>query len=78
MWLTVDKKVWIPENQQLKKCVYAVAHQGVAGHRGHKVTMAILKSRVWWPKMDADVTRFRRGCLHCIKNANGDMVPMLS
>ena len=38
---------------------------GLAGHFGPDRTFAALETRVWWPKMMADVRRFIRGCEVC-------------
>ena len=76
LWENADGQVWIPRaDRQMCKGLYAIAHQGMQGHRGHDVTLETLASRFFWKGMSADVTEFRRGCLHCLKLAEGDMVP---
>ena len=55
--------------------LYAIAHQGMQGHRGHKVTLAVLESRFFWETMSEDVARWRKGCVQCIKLHEGDVVP---
>jgi hypothetical protein len=39
----------------------------VAGHRGIKKTYALLKPRVWWPKMRQHLRRWIKACLVCNK-----------
>ena len=75
LWQNAEGKVWVPADRQLRKCLYAVAHQGMSGHRGKAVTLAILETRFFWPEMADDVAEFRKGCLQCLKLAEGDMVP---
>ena len=76
LWVNADGQVWVPDaHDELKRCLYAVAHQGLCGHRGHNVTLATLRSRFFWTDMSADVKRFRQGCLQCLKCVNGEMVP---
>ena len=45
LWRNAEGKVWVPEDRQLRKCLYAVAHQGMSGHRGKAVTLDILETR---------------------------------
>ena len=47
LWENKEGKVWVPPDQQLHKCLYSVAHQGMSGHRGHAVTLTILKQRLF-------------------------------
>ena len=76
LWLNSRGQVWIPsEDDELKKCLYAVAHQGVCGLRGLDVTLALLRRCVWWKGMADDLTGYRRGCLQCLKLLEGDMIP---
>ena len=55
--------------------LYAVAHQGMQGHRGQQVTLAVLQSKFFWSNMKEDVGRWRKGCLQCLKLSEGEMVP---
>ena len=45
------------------------------GHRGHAVTLTLLSDRFFWEGMSDDVARYRKGCLQCLKLAEGNMVP---
>ena len=40
------------------------------GHSGRDKTFSLLRQRVWWPKMYADIASFVKGCESCIR-ANG-------
>ena len=62
-------------DEVLRQCLYAIAHQGAAGHRGHAVTLALLGSRFFWDGMSDDVKAYRDGCLQCLKLREGNMVP---
>ena len=76
LWENADGQAWVPaEDEALKRCLYAVAHQGVSGHRGLKVTLEILQRRFFWAGMERDVASYRKGCLQCLKLAEGDMIP---
>ena len=55
--------------------LYAVAHQGMQGHRGLQVTLAVLESKFIWTGMKDDVSKWRKGCLQCIKLTEGEIVP---
>ena len=49
LWVTETGRVWIPDaDRALQKCLYAVAHQGMSGHRGKDVTSRILQRRFVW------------------------------
>ena len=61
LWQNAAGKVWVPNDLQLRKCLYAVAHQGMSGHRGQAVTLAMLQSRFFWEGMERDVKEFRKG-----------------
>ena len=64
VWRNEDNEAWIPDGaKQLQHLLYAVAHQGVSGHRGREVTMKLLQGRVRWTHMERDVRAWRQGCL---------------
>ena len=76
LWQNQEGKVWVPdEDTELQTWLYALAHQGISGHRGAKVTLALLQQEVFWGSMEEDVGKWRSRCLQCIKQANGDIVP---
>ena len=58
--------------KQLQRQMYALAHQGLSGHRSKEAT---LRQNVLWGLMEKDVGQWRSQCLHCLKLATGEMVP---
>ncbi len=65
--MTKNGKIYIPEKDdelQLRICV--AAHCGLGGHRGLKATTNIVKEKLHWSTMDADVKAFVQSCLVCI------------
>ena len=76
LWVNRDGRVWVPGGDtKLKRILYALAHQGLAGHRGAKTTLSNLKKGFVWAGMDAEVKEWRKHCLNCIKLYTGDMIP---
>ena len=76
LWVNKEGQIWIPKRAtRLQKQLYALAHQGLAGHRGKDATMAILSRHVFWATMEQDVEIWRSQCLGCLKLATGEMVP---
>ena len=76
LWKNNQGQVWVPqEDEELRKQLYAVAHQGIQGHRGHQVTLAVLAGRFFWDNMKEDVAEWRKGCLQCLKLKEGEIVP---
>ena len=46
-WRNAAGEAWVPDDaKELQHQLYAVAHQGISGHRGRDVTMQHLKGRV--------------------------------
>ena len=76
LWIDKEGRIWIPKaEEQLRKQCYALAHQGISGHRGKEATLKILRTYVFWEGMETDVANWRATCLHCLKLATGEMVP---
>ena len=76
LWQNANGLVWIPDaDEAMRKMLYAVAHQGMQGHRGQKVTLAVLQTKFFWTDMKEDVARWSKACLQCIKLSNGEFVP---
>ncbi len=76
LWQNDKDQVWVPpKDKQLQKMLYAVAHQGMQGHRGFEVTPATLQSRFFWDTMKSDVAQWRKGCLQCLKFHEGNVIP---
>ena len=76
LWRYPSGQVWVPKpDRAMQKALYALAHQGISGHRGRDTTMARLEVEVKWDGMRKDVEAWRKLCLQCLKLAEGDMVP---
>ena len=76
LWKNAKGEVWVPDSaRQLQHILYAMAHQGPSGHRGRETTMQHLRGRFHWKNMENDIRTWRAGCLQCVKNAKGDIVP---
>ena len=59
----------------MKRILYALAHQGIAGHRDREATIRNLKMRFTWENMEKQVHEWRHACLHCIKLFSGEVIP---
>ena len=76
LWINEAGKIWIPASaNKMKRALYALAHQGIAGHRGHKATLRLLTSRFFWKSMRTEVKEWGKHCLQCIKLHTGEVVP---
>ena len=76
LWVNAQKKIWVPDGaQQLKRTLYALAHQGIADHRGQKATLATLQRSFFWQDMKKETEGWRKQCFQCLKLATGDTVP---
>ena len=76
VWKNDSGMYYIPDDDeelQLRICV--AAHCGLGGHRGLTSTMQIIKSKVSWSTMEADVRAFVQSCLVCVLSAGGMKVP---
>ena len=72
VWRAPDGKIWVPRHARtLKNALYAIAHQGPAGHRGKEATLKRLQPHFWWTNMETEVEKRREQCLQCVKLANG-------
>lgn len=75
LWQNKEGLVWVPDSaKRVQKMLYALAHQGLSGHRGATVTTAILSEEVYWTTMSDDVAKWRSHCLQCLKNAEGELL----
>ncbi len=65
----LDRKVpFIPSSMRMDT-VYKL-HAGL-GHYGQKGTLDLVKSRAWWPGMDADIRKWVSSCIICKKFESG-------
>jgi len=68
--------VWIPSKSadlQLRICI--IGHTSAAGHRGSDATEAAIRKNFLWDTLSEDVSRFVKGCIHCISTTGGKRVP---
>ena len=76
VWRSSEGKLYVPQDDEemhLRICV--AAHCGLGGHRGYIATRDIIKEKLHWPTLDADVKSFVQSCLVCLLSASGDKVP---
>ena len=69
-------QIYIPTDDtemQLRICV--AAHCGLDGHRGATATKQIVREKVTWPTIDADLDSFIQGCHVFLLSASGQKVP---
>ncbi len=64
--MTKNGKIYIPEkDDELQLCICVAAHCGLGGHRGLTATTDIVKEKLHWSKIDADITAVVQSCLVC-------------
>ena len=76
LWQNTQGKLYIPEKDQdvqLRICV--AAHCGLGGHRGLSSTTQVIKDKVLWSTMDANIKAFVQSFLVCLLSAGGLKVP---
>jgi transposase InsO family protein len=74
LWVNINGRVWIP-TKELQLRVMVVAHAGMAGHRGVKVTTDDIARWCWWPGLRGDARAFVQGCLQCRNNKGPRVIP---
>ncbi len=75
IWMTKNGKIYIPKKDdelQLRICL--ASHCGLGGHRGLTATSNIVKEKLQWPTMDADIKAFVQSCLVCTLSSSGSKV----
>ena len=76
LWVNDARRIWVPAAAtKLKRILYALAHQGLAGHRGRGATIRNLTRQFTWDNLEEEVKQWRNQCLQCIKLYNGDTIP---
>ena len=74
-WQDKQDRIWVPTDcKDMKRALFAAAHQGPSGHRGVQTTMAILGKFCSWKNMANDIETFRKQCLQCIHLMDGTTV----
>ena len=60
-----DGKVYVPEDNVVRRKIMALAHGGVGGHRSRDVVLQRISETLTWYGMQADVNEYVRSCLVC-------------
>lgn len=69
-------KHFIPPHDELLQLRVCVAvHCGLGGHRGQEATFSIIRDKVTWPTLHADVKAFAQSCLDCLISSSGSKIP---
>jgi transposase InsO family protein len=71
--VNAEGKVWVPDFNSLRERICIIAHTGIAGHRGVKVTTGEIKKWFWWEEMENNIRDYVRLCLQCVKLVNRQM-----
>lgn len=75
MWRNENGQLYIPsDDEDLQLRVIVAAHCGLGGHRGYTTTVGVIKEKMFWENMEADVKAFVQGCLVCLLSASGEKV----
>ena len=62
-------KVWIPEDAALRANLLMRNHDDpIGGHYGVDKTVAVLKTKYWWPHVKRDVSEYIQRCAACQLN----------
>ncbi|MDR3427814.1 reverse transcriptase domain-containing protein [Silvimonas sp.] len=75
LWVNEAGLVFVPDIGNIRAQLVAVAHQGVAGHRGSDTTTAWLREVFFWPGLVSQVHQACRDCVICLKTRGGATVP---
>ena len=71
-----DKELWwIPDRDHLRLRFVLTAHAGAACHQGRDRTLGLLRRFVTWSSIRKDVSDFCKGCLSCVTNRHGHVIP---
>jgi hypothetical protein len=69
IWVTQDAKIIIPQDEDLRNTLMAIAHNVIGGHFATDATRINLADYVYWPEMKTDVGLFVHGCIHCMSDS---------
>jgi hypothetical protein len=73
--VTDDKRIYVPDIDNLRERIAVAAHTGSAGHRGRRTTVRLVTDIFWWPGVRDQTDNLVKGCFHCILNRSGRRVP---
>ena len=72
VWKNAQRKIYVPqEYEELQLRIFFAAHCGLGDHRGLTVTIELIKGRVFWTTMHADIKAFVQSCLVGILSKRG-------
>lgn len=78
VWRNAQGLLYIPkDDEKLHLRILVAAHCGFGGHRGYTTTCNIVKARMYWPTLEADVKAFVQSCLVCLLAASGNKARVL-
>jgi len=60
-----EGKIFVVDDEALRKRCLVLAHAGLAGHRSRQLTLSRVQQHVSWPAMEEDVAQFVSECLLC-------------
>ena len=64
-----DNKWVVPTDEQLRCDILSQNHDSpMAGHPGRDNTTALVSQHYWWPKMNAWIKQYIKGCAICQQN----------
>ena len=59
-------RVYVPKDPKLREDIIRAHHDAaVAGHPGRYKTQELITRNYWWPRINADVSRYVEGCQTC-------------
>jgi len=65
----VDGRIYIPNNQKIRKRILQENHKPVdIGHPGQQRMMELIKHNYWWPGIKTDVKKYVQECFKCQQN----------
>ena len=64
-----DNKWVVTSDEQLRRNILSQYHDSpMAGHPGRDNTIALVTQHYWWPKMNAWIKQYTKGCALCQQN----------
>ena len=64
-----DNRWVVPLDEQLRHNILSQYHDSpTAGHPGRDNTTALVSQHYWWPKMNARIEQYVKGCVICQQN----------
>jgi len=65
----VNRRIYIPNNQKIRKRILQENHEPVnIEHPGQQQMMELIKQNYWWSGIKTDVKKYVQGCFKCQQN----------